>query len=69
MIAKKSNVKHIMEIYFIGFTLCPIEVSVDGHDLLMISSDNSNVVPQRVKSFVIHNGERLNKIVLFFMLY
>jgi len=33
-------------------------VSVDDHDLLIISSDNSNVVPTKVRSFVIHNGER-----------
>jgi hypothetical protein len=33
-------------------------VSVDNHELLVIASDSGEVVPQKVKSFVIHNGER-----------
>ena len=31
---------------------------MDDHDLLVIASDNGDVVPQKVRSIVVHNGER-----------
>ena len=41
-----------------GFTLCPIVVSVDDHNLTMIASDGAPFKPQQVQSFIVHPGER-----------
>ena len=41
-----------------GFTLCPIVVSVDGHNLTMIASDGAPFKPLQVQSFIVHPGER-----------
>ena len=41
-----------------GFTLCPIVVSVDDHNLTMIASDGAPFNPQQVRSFIVHPGER-----------
>ena len=43
-----------------GFTLCPILVSIDEHELIIISSDTGSVKPETAKSFIIHGGERSN---------
>ena len=41
-----------------GFTLCPVLVSIDDHELLIIASDTGPVQSQKVKSFIIYGGER-----------
>ncbi len=46
-----------------GFTLCPIQVSVDSHDLLVIASDGNAIQPMQVKSLVIHPGERYDFVL------
>jgi hypothetical protein len=48
----------VLFFFHLGFTLCPVKVSVDDHSMLIISSDSADIVPQTVSSFVIHNGER-----------
>ncbi|TRY73881.1 hypothetical protein TCAL_12804 [Tigriopus californicus] len=46
-----------------GFTLCPIQVSVDDHELVMIASDGADTQPLPVKSFVLAAGERYDFIL------
>ena len=41
-----------------GFTLCPIQVSIENHTLVLIASDTNSIEPIRVDSFIIHAGER-----------
>ncbi|XP_049802828.1 uncharacterized protein LOC126237076 [Schistocerca nitens] len=41
-----------------GFLNCPIQMSVDGHSLLVISSDGADIDPVRVESLVTYAGER-----------
>ena len=41
-----------------GFTLCPILVSIDDHEMTIIASDTGSLRPQKAKSFVIYAGER-----------
>lgn len=44
-----------------GFTLCPVLVSIDDHELLIIASDTGSVQPEKAKSFIIYGGERYEK--------
>ena len=46
-----------------GFTLCPIVMSVDEHSLLMVASDGTPFRPIKVRSFVIHPGERYDFVL------
>ena len=41
-----------------GFTLCPVLVSIDDHEMTIIASDTGSLRPQKAKSFVIYAGER-----------
>ena len=41
-----------------GFTLCPVLLSIDDHDLLVIASDTGPFQPEMAKSIVIYGGER-----------
>jgi FtsP/CotA-like multicopper oxidase with cupredoxin domain len=41
-----------------GFTLCPVVVSVEGHNLTMIASDGAPFKPIEAASFIVHPGER-----------
>ena len=41
-----------------GFTLCPVLVSIDDHEMTIIASDTGPLRPQKAKSFVIYAGER-----------
>ena len=46
-----------------GFTLCPIVVSVDKHNLTMIASDGAPFKPKQVGSFIVHPGERYADLI------
>ena len=41
-----------------GFTLCPIQVSIENHSMIIIATDTSSVKPLQVQSLIIHPGER-----------
>ena len=42
-----------------AFTLCPIQVSIEGHSMAIIAADTVPVKPTEVQALVIHPGERL----------
>ena len=50
--------KYRFRIIYYGFSFCPVLVSIQEHDITIISSDSSPVKPKKLKSFVIHSGER-----------
>ncbi|KAK6995229.1 laccase-1, partial [Biomphalaria glabrata] len=41
----------------------PFRVSIDGHNLLVVSSDGADLVPFEVESVIVHPGERIDVIV------
>ena len=55
----RSGFRYRFRIVSPGFTLCPIEVSVENHTLTVIASDTHAVSPIEVNSIVVHEGERL----------
>lgn len=46
-----------------GFLNCPIELSVDNHTLLVISSDGADVQPVQADSLVSYAGERFDFVL------
>lgn len=46
-----------------GVLNCPIELSIDNHTMLAISSDGSDIVPVEVESLVSYAGERWDFIL------
>ena len=50
--------RYRFRVAYYSFDVCPIVVSIEEHDMLIIASDSSPIKPKRVKSFVIHSGER-----------
>lgn len=46
-----------------GFLNCPIEVSVDNHTLLVISSDGTDLKPVEADSLVSYAGERFDFVI------
>lgn len=46
-----------------GFLNCPIELSVDNHTLLVISSDGSDIQPVQADSLVSYAGERFDFVL------
>ncbi len=50
--------KYRFRVAYYSFDVCPIVVSIEEHDMLIIASDSSPIKPKRVKSFIIHSGER-----------
>ena len=46
-----------------GVSLCPVEMSIEGHTLKVISSDGADIEPIQVKSLVLHNGERYDVVI------
>ena len=52
------GLRHRFRVVSPGFTLCPVQVWVDGHDLLVVASDGAPMSPVTVRSFIIHPGER-----------
>ena len=54
----QSGYRYRFRIISPGFTLCPIQVSIENHTLVLIASDTNSIEPIRVDSFIIHAGER-----------
>ena len=50
--------KYRFRVAHYSFVVCPVHVSIEEHDMLIIATDSSPVKPKRVRSFIIHSGER-----------
>lgn len=46
-----------------GFTLCPIQFSVDDHELTVIASDTAPVDPYKVRTIIVQEGERFDFVL------
>ena len=44
-------------------SLCPVEMSIDGHEMMVIASDGADIEPIQVNSLVLHNGERYDVVI------
>lgn len=59
----KSGYRYRFRIVSPGFTLCPIQVSVENHTLTLIASDTESIEPVEVNSFILHEGERFDFVL------
>ena len=59
----RSGFRYRFRVVSPGFTLCPIEVSVENHKLTLIASDTHAIQPIEVDSFVVHEGERFDFVL------
>ena len=54
-----KGIRYRFRIVSPGFTLCPIQVSIESHSMIIIASDTAPVKPIEVQALIIHPGERL----------
>ncbi|XP_011135308.1 laccase-1 isoform X1 [Harpegnathos saltator] len=59
----KANSRYRFRLINAEFLNCPIEVSIDNHTLLVISSDGRDIEPVQAESLVSYAGERFDFIV------
>lgn len=52
-----------------GFLYCPIQFSIDNHNLTIISSDGTLVEPVEVQNFFIYAGNKHSEIGKIFLDY
>lgn len=52
-----------------GVLYCPIEFSIDYHNLTIISTDGNNIEPYEVQSLIIMAGNYNDKISIFYKFY
>lgn len=58
-----ENSKYRFRLINAEFLNCPMEISVDSHNLTIFSSDGNDVEPIEVSSFVSYAGERFDFII------
>ena len=54
-----KGIRYRFRIVSPGFTLCPIQVSIQSHSMIIIASDTAPVKPIEVQALIVHPGERL----------
>jgi len=59
----ENGKKYRFRFIYPGITMCPIEISIDNHNLTVIASDGRLLEPYEVTSFVIYPGERFDFIL------
>ncbi|XP_046822768.1 laccase-1-like [Vespa crabro] len=59
----KKNLRYRFRLINSEFLNCPIEVSVDNHTLIVVSSDGRDIEPVEAESLVNYAGERFDFIV------
>ncbi|XP_071451368.1 uncharacterized protein [Hetaerina americana] len=60
----QRGIRHRFRLINAGFLNCPVQLSVDNHTLLVISSDGGDVKPVKVDSLVSYAGERFDFILV-----
>ncbi|KAF2361462.1 Multicopper oxidase type 1 [Trinorchestia longiramus] len=63
VITVKQGYRHRIRSVSNSIQNCPIEVSVDGHNMTLVTKDGSPVQPIQVESFVIYGGERWDFVI------
>lgn len=59
----KKDAKYRFRIINAEFLNCPIQISIDNHNLWIVSSDGRDVEPIEAKSLVTYAGERFDVII------
>ncbi|KAJ8669742.1 hypothetical protein QAD02_001001 [Eretmocerus hayati] len=59
----KQDLRYRFRIMNAEFLNCPIEMSIDNHTLLIVSSDGKDLEPVEAKSLVTYAGERFDVII------
>jgi FtsP/CotA-like multicopper oxidase with cupredoxin domain len=52
----KSNARYRFRLINAGFLYCPLEFSIDGHNLTVIASDGKSLEPLEVESLIVYAG-------------
>ncbi|XP_046396020.1 uncharacterized protein LOC124163273 isoform X2 [Ischnura elegans] len=60
----QRGIRHRFRLINSGFLNCPIQLSIDNHTLLVLSSDGGDVKPVMVDSLVSYAGERFDFILV-----
>ena len=55
--------RYRFRVIFNGATSCPISLSIDQHDLVLISSDGNDIEPIVVQKLMLHGGERFDFVL------
>ena len=55
--------RYRFRVIFNGVTNCPISLSIDQHDLVVISSDGNDIEPIVVQKITFHGGERFDFVL------
>ena len=61
--------RHRFRVVHAGFLFCPLELSIDYHDLLIIAVDGNPVVPLHVKSIILAAGYYIYYTFWLFLLF
>ena len=59
----KPNTRYRLRIIDVGVSLCPVEMSIEGHNMTLIASDGADIKPIEINSLVLHNGERYDVVI------
>ena len=62
-ISVKQGKRYRIRVINAGVSLCPVEMSIENHNLIVIASDGADIEPITVDSLVLHNGERYDIII------
>uniref|UniRef100_A0A1B0BSP1 Plastocyanin-like domain-containing protein n=1 Tax=Glossina palpalis gambiensis TaxID=67801 RepID=A0A1B0BSP1_9MUSC len=55
--------RYRFRVIFNGVTNCPVSLSIDQHDLLVIASDGNDIEPLKVQQIMFHGGERYDFVL------
>ncbi|XP_023339876.1 uncharacterized protein LOC111710084 [Eurytemora carolleeae] len=55
--------KYRFRIINAGVSMCPVEMSIEGHKMLVIATDGMDIKPVLADSLVSHNGERYDIVI------
>ena len=53
----KQGFRYRFRVINSGFLYCPIQISVDGHNMTIIATDGRSVDPVEIQNFIIYAGE------------
>ncbi|XP_053949626.1 uncharacterized protein LOC128857857 isoform X1 [Anastrepha ludens] len=55
--------RYRFRVIFNGIANCPISLSIDNHELVVIASDGNDIEPVKVRKITLHGGERFDFVL------
>ncbi|XP_050335356.1 LOW QUALITY PROTEIN: uncharacterized protein LOC126762561 [Bactrocera neohumeralis] len=55
--------RYRFRVVFNGVANCPISISIDNHELIVIASDGNDIEPVKVSKITLHGGERFDFVL------